>query len=107
MTIQCIFVIRLFIAYVFLRDSFYTLQFLIVCFYFLSNSVNLREELVKECLKKGTELVQAIADTLFNLPSTEDVDGPLVKLPPPTTRLPREKPVSCASIFMLSYIFNL
>ncbi|PON88975.1 Ribosomal biogenesis regulatory protein [Trema orientale] len=50
-----------------------------------------REELVKECLKRGTELVQAIADTLFNLPSTEDVDGPLVKLPPPVTRLPREK----------------
>lgn len=38
-------------------------------------------------------LVQAIADALFNLPSTEDRDGPLVKLPPPTTRLPREKPV--------------
>ncbi|KAG6706704.1 hypothetical protein I3843_07G227200 [Carya illinoinensis] len=52
-----------------------------------------REELVKECLQKGTELVQAIANTLFNLPSTEDVDGPLVKLPPPTTRLPREKPL--------------
>ncbi|EXC33018.1 Ribosome biogenesis regulatory-like protein [Morus notabilis] len=52
-----------------------------------------REELVNECLKKGTELVQAISDTLFNLPSTEDVDGPLVKLPPPATRLPREKPL--------------
>ncbi|XP_059433437.1 ribosome biogenesis regulatory protein homolog [Corylus avellana] len=52
-----------------------------------------REDLVKECLEKGTELVQAIAQKLFNLPSTEDVDGPLVKLPPPTTRLPREKPL--------------
>ncbi|XP_024019299.1 ribosome biogenesis regulatory protein homolog [Morus notabilis] len=52
-----------------------------------------REELVKECLKRGTELVQAIANTLFNLPSTVDVDGPLVKLPLPTTRLPREKPL--------------
>ncbi|KAH7546411.1 hypothetical protein FEM48_Zijuj01G0198100 [Ziziphus jujuba var. spinosa] len=50
-----------------------------------------RENLVKECLKQGTELVQAIADNLFNLPATEDVDGPIVKLPPPTTRLPREK----------------
>ncbi|KAK2393218.1 hypothetical protein P8452_15266 [Trifolium repens] len=50
-----------------------------------------RQELVKECLQKGTELVQAIADSLFTLPSTEDVDGPLVKLPPPTTKLPREK----------------
>lgn len=50
-----------------------------------------REELVKECLEKGTELAQALADSLFNLPATEDVDGPIVKLPPPTTRLPRQK----------------
>lgn len=49
---------------------------------------------MKECLEKGTELVQIIANNLFNLPSTESVDGPLIKLPPPTTRLPREKPVS-------------
>ncbi|XP_057967215.1 ribosome biogenesis regulatory protein homolog [Malania oleifera] len=50
-----------------------------------------RKELVGECLREGTKLVQAIADALFNLPSTEDLDGPLVKLPSPTTRLPREK----------------
>ncbi|EOY31033.1 Ribosome biogenesis regulatory protein (RRS1) family protein isoform 2 [Theobroma cacao] len=50
-----------------------------------------RDELVKACLEEGTKLVQAVADSLFNLPSTEDVDGPLVKLPSPTTRLPREK----------------
>ncbi|KAL3739523.1 hypothetical protein ACJRO7_020869 [Eucalyptus globulus] len=50
-----------------------------------------REELIEKCLEKGTELVQAVADALFNLPSTEDVDGPIVKLPPPTTKLPREK----------------
>ncbi|KAI4326310.1 hypothetical protein MLD38_031636 [Melastoma candidum] len=50
-----------------------------------------REELVEKCLEKGTELVQAIADSLFNLPATEDADGPVVKLPPPTTKLPREK----------------
>lgn len=52
-----------------------------------------REELAKETLEHGTKLVQAIADALFNLPSTEDRDGPLVKLPPPKTRLPREKPL--------------
>ncbi|GMY35884.1 ribosome biogenesis regulatory protein homolog [Fagus crenata] len=52
-----------------------------------------REVLVKECLEKGTELVQTIANNLFNLPSTETKDGPLIKLPPPTTRLPREKPL--------------
>ncbi|OIV99918.1 hypothetical protein TanjilG_26256 [Lupinus angustifolius] len=50
-----------------------------------------RAELVKESLTKGTELVQFIADSLFSLPSTEDIDGPLVKLPLPTTKLPRQK----------------
>ncbi|XP_010529775.1 PREDICTED: ribosome biogenesis regulatory protein homolog [Tarenaya hassleriana] len=50
-----------------------------------------RDELAKECVKEGTKLVQAIADRLFNLPSTETVDGPLIPLPPPTTKLPREK----------------
>lgn len=59
----------------------------------------LREELVAECLSNGTELVQAIVSGVFNLPSTEDIDGPLVKLPPPTTKLPREKPVSCLFYF--------
>lgn len=52
-----------------------------------------REELARECLQEGTRLVQAVADSLFNLPSTEDRDGPIVQLPPPTTRLPREKPL--------------
>ena len=36
-----------------------------------------REDLMKQCLLKGTHLVQAIADALFILPSTEDLDGPL------------------------------
>ncbi|CAH2050174.1 unnamed protein product [Thlaspi arvense] len=54
----------------------------------------MKEELVKECLEKGTKLVQAVADALFNLPSTEDPDGPIVTLPPPNTKLPREKPVT-------------
>ncbi|KAH7855413.1 hypothetical protein Vadar_024540 [Vaccinium darrowii] len=52
-----------------------------------------REELVKACLEKGTKLVQAVADALFNLPSIDDPDGPIVTLPQPTTRLPREKPL--------------
>ncbi|OWM65908.1 hypothetical protein CDL15_Pgr015333 [Punica granatum] len=51
----------------------------------------LLEELVESCLQKGRELVQAVANALFSLPSTEDLDGPIVKLPPPTTKLPREK----------------
>ncbi|VVB02562.1 unnamed protein product [Arabis nemorensis] len=51
----------------------------------------LGDELVKECITEGTKLVQAIANTLFNFPSTETSDGPLVHLPPPITKLPREK----------------
>ncbi|KAL5975806.1 hypothetical protein ACLOJK_020134 [Asimina triloba] len=54
-------------------------------------TLKLKQEVVKECLEKGRQLVQAIADALFNLPSTEDPDGPIVQLPAPTTRLPREK----------------
>ncbi|KAL6846889.1 hypothetical protein ACP4OV_022742 [Aristida adscensionis] len=50
-----------------------------------------RAELREECLRKATELAQAVADALFALPPSEDRDGPLVRLPPPTTRLPREK----------------
>ncbi|GFP90783.1 ribosome biogenesis regulatory protein homolog [Phtheirospermum japonicum] len=50
------------------------------------------EEIVKETIEQGTKLVQAIADTLFSLPSTEDPEGPIVKLPAPTTKIPREKP---------------
>lgn len=57
-----------------------------------------REEIVKETIEQATKLVQAVADALFNLPSTEDPDGPLVKLPAPTTKLPREKPVSFLSV---------
>ncbi|ERN06557.1 hypothetical protein AMTRI_Chr01g135640 [Amborella trichopoda] len=50
-----------------------------------------REVLLKECLDKGRELVQALAGALFELPSTQDPDGPLVNLPTPSFRLPREK----------------
>lgn len=58
-----------------------------------ASQLSSREEFVKECLQEGTKLVQAIAEALFNLPSTESPDGPLVQLPQPTTRLPREKPL--------------
>ncbi|KAG0473837.1 hypothetical protein HPP92_015186 [Vanilla planifolia] len=50
-----------------------------------------REELTGLCLAKGTELVQVVVNALFSLPSTEGLDGPIVRLPEPTTRLPREK----------------
>ncbi|CAO1947052.1 unnamed protein product [Urochloa humidicola] len=50
-----------------------------------------REQLRQECLQKGAELAQAVANALFALPPSEDRDGPIVHLPPPTIRLPREK----------------
>ncbi|CAL5024609.1 unnamed protein product [Urochloa decumbens] len=50
-----------------------------------------REELRQECLQKGAELAQAVANALFALPPSEDRDGPIAHLPPPTIRLPREK----------------
>nr|GEV64036.1 ribosome biogenesis regulatory protein homolog [Tanacetum cinerariifolium] len=54
---------------------------------------NNRDDLVKECIAHGTKLIQAVADALFSLPSSEDASGPVVSLPPPTTKLPREKPL--------------
>lgn len=60
-----------------------------------------REELTQECLNKGTELVQAIANELFSLPSHEDRDGPLIKLPNPSTALPREKHVGSILLFFI------
>jgi regulator of ribosome biosynthesis len=53
-----------------------------------------RAELREECLRKAMELAQAVVDALFALPATEGHDGPVVHLPPPTNRLPREKHVS-------------
>uniref|UniRef100_A0A804M5I3 Uncharacterized protein n=1 Tax=Zea mays TaxID=4577 RepID=A0A804M5I3_MAIZE len=51
----------------------------------------LREKLRQECLWKGTELAHGVADALFAVSPTEDLDGPIVHLPPPAVRLPREK----------------
>jgi len=59
----------------------------------LVGAAKLREELRQECLRKGTELAQALADALFALPPNEDRDGPIVHLSLPTVRLPREKHV--------------
>ncbi|CAH8392629.1 unnamed protein product [Eruca vesicaria subsp. sativa] len=64
-----------------------------------------REELVKECVTEGTKLVQAIADVLFNLSSTDSNDGPLVQLPRPSTKLPREK--HHANLLCFLFLFHL
>ncbi|XP_078433204.1 ribosome biogenesis regulatory protein (RRS1) family protein [Wolffia australiana] len=59
--------------------------------YHLSSQSSEREALKRECLQKATELIQAVANELFVLAAVEDRDGPLVTLPKPTTKLPREK----------------
>ncbi|KAL2650919.1 hypothetical protein R1flu_019047 [Riccia fluitans] len=46
-----------------------------------------------ECLEKARELVQALSDKLYELPASVDKVGRIVTLPPPSTRLPREKPI--------------
>ncbi|XP_002965895.2 ribosome biogenesis regulatory protein homolog [Selaginella moellendorffii] len=47
----------------------------------------------EQCLRKGARAIQALAEKLFNMPSEADKYGRLVILPPPTTKLPREKPL--------------
>ncbi|EPS98796.1 hypothetical protein FOMPIDRAFT_1148405 [Fomitopsis schrenkii] len=37
--------------------------------------------------------VQALVSALFSLPTTSSADGPLAQLPPPSTQLPRAKPL--------------
>jgi regulator of ribosome biosynthesis len=54
----------------------------------------IREER-RQYLEQARVLVQALADALFNMPSTLDKVGRLVNLPHPRMQLPREKLV-CA-----------
>lgn len=58
-----------------------------------------------ECLEKARELIQALSDKLYELPATVDKVGRLVTLPPPTTRLPREKPV-CKDFVITFVVFS-
>ncbi|CAM6084834.1 unnamed protein product [Calypogeia fissa] len=46
-----------------------------------------------EILEQGAALLQVLKDKLYELPSTLDKVGRLVTLPPPISRLPREKPL--------------
>jgi regulator of ribosome biosynthesis len=48
----------------------------------------IREERDAEYLEQARVLVQALADALFNLPSTLDKVGQLVNLPCPRMQLP-------------------
>lgn len=62
---------------------------------------------MKESLEQGTKLVQAVADALFSLPSAEDPDGPIVTLPPPSTKLPREKPVCFSDSHTMIHVLEI
>lgn len=55
----------------------------------LSTSAN-REEYLQSVARDG---VQALVASLFSLPTKPSPDGPLAQLPPPTTALPRAKPL--------------
>ena len=52
-----------------------------------------REDADEVVMELGRMAIQALAVKLFTLPSTPEKIGRLVELPPPTTALPREKPV--------------
>ncbi|KAI0567073.1 ribosome biogenesis regulatory protein [Gracilaria domingensis] len=43
--------------------------------------------------EKATEAVQSLVTAIFSLPAVSTEDGKLVKLPPPSFSLPREKPI--------------
>jgi hypothetical protein len=58
-------------------------------------SSSMTEEERRQYLEQARVLVQALADALFNMPSTLDKVGRLVNLPHPRMQLPREKLV-CA-----------
>jgi len=49
-----------------------------------------REEYLQSTARDG---IQSLFASLFTLPTQASPDGPLAKLPPPTTQLPRSKPL--------------
>lgn len=48
------------------------------------------EEFLKSTARDG---IQALVAALYELPTESSIDGPVTKLPPPTTQLPRAKPL--------------
>lgn len=52
-----------------------------------------REDLEGYLKATARDGVQALVSALFSLPTTSSPDGPLAQLPPPTTQLPRSKPL--------------
>jgi hypothetical protein len=56
-------------------------------------------------VEQGRVLVQVLAPTLFNMPSTLDKVGQLVNFPHPTMQLPWEKLV-CWVLELLSFVWQ-
>lgn len=75
--------------------DFVSLSVLVRCSFSSMHScfLSCRAEGDAACLKVGRDVLQTLANEIFALPSRADKVGRLVDLPPPTTPLPREKPV--------------
>lgn len=54
---------------------------------------SLRADLEEYLTTTARDGVQAMIAALFSLPTTSSADGPLAQLPPPTTQIPRAKPL--------------
>ena len=52
-----------------------------------------RADLEEYLMSTARDGVQTLIASLFSLPTTSTDDGPLAHLPPPTTQLPRAKPL--------------
>nr|VWP01800.1 AHL receptor (Quorum sensing LuxR family sensor regulator) [Ganoderma boninense] len=50
-------------------------------------------DLEEHLMSTARDGVQTLIASLFSLPTTSSADGPLAQLPPPTTQLPRAKPL--------------
>jgi hypothetical protein len=59
----------------------------------LTSSMSHSEDLEVYLQSNARDGVQALLNALFLLPSTPSPDGPVAKLPPPVTQLPRAKPL--------------
>lgn len=59
-----------------------------------TNAVAYQADAKEAMLEAARDITQTLIDTIFSLPVTVDPNiGPLAKLPPPTTALPRMKPL--------------
>jgi regulator of ribosome biosynthesis len=71
----------------------------------MSKESNNREEREEYLIKYARDNAQILFDGLYGLPRDEESkEENLVKLPKPTTVLPREKPVKIISLFTFYFL---